>query len=125
MPYQRLFPLLVAMLGAILGAMGLLTFAIVTSGHVLQGRAGLLVTGAGLLLVAAPAVAWPFSIRTARGLLLLALVCLAALSLWLSFWPRAEVMVSPLTRPAVVAFVALLVVRVSLVVRRGKATPAP
>jgi len=77
--------------------------------------------GAGLLPAAAPAIAMPFSARAAKGLLLLALVCLATLALRLTFWPQNGVTPTPLVQGAVIAFAVRLVIRVFLGWRRKNA----
>ncbi|UNK58375.1 hypothetical protein MNQ95_04550 [Pseudoxanthomonas daejeonensis] len=119
MRYQRLLKVLSGLAGAALAAVGVLLLAILASGNVSQGQIGMALSGIGFLLAAAPALATPFSVRIAKGLLLLALACFAALSVWLSFWPQRGVTPTPLVQGAVIAFVVLLIVRV-LVGRRGK-----
>ncbi|MCP3040244.1 hypothetical protein K6X12_13200 [Xanthomonas euvesicatoria pv. allii] len=71
--------------------------------------------------MAAPALAMPFSLITAKRLLMLTLYCLAALAIWLSFWPKEGVMPTLQLRVAVLAFPVLLTFRL-LLARRHKTT---
>lgn len=119
MQYRRLLKLLIALVGAVIAAIGMLFLAIATSGSVSQGQTGLVLTGAGFLLAAGPALAAPFSTRVSKGLLLFALVCFAVLAIRLSFWPQTGITPTPITQAAVMAFAILLVARVFLR-RRGK-----
>lgn len=114
MRYQLLLNILTFLVGTALGTIGTLLLAIVVSGDVSRGRTGLTLSGIGLLLAAAPALAVPFSVRTAKALLLFALMCLAASAVWLTFWPQPGVAPTPLIQGAVIAFAVLLIVRVFL-----------
>lgn len=122
MRYQRLLKVLVGLVGAVLAALGTLMLGIVASGNVSQGQAGIAFSGIGFLLAAAPALAAMFSVRIAKGLLLLAFACFAALAVRLSFWPQSGVTPTPLVQGAVIAFAVLLVVRVLLGRRRKSAS---
>lgn len=115
---QRLMSFLATLVGGVGVAMGLLLLAIVGSGNVIQGKAGLALSGAALLLLAAPFLAVPFSVRVAKWLTLLALACLASLSIRLVLWPQPGVAPTLLVQIAVIAFAALLVLRMFLS-RRG------
>ena len=122
MRYQRLLKVLVGLVGAVLAALGALMLGIVASGNVSQGQAGMVVSGVGFLVAAAPAIAAPFSARIAKGLLLLALACFAALAVRLTFWSQSGITPAPLVQGAVIAFAVLLVVRVFLGWRRKSAS---
>ncbi len=115
---QRLMNLLAILVGGVGVAIGVLLLAIVASGNVTQGQTGLALSGTAFLLLAAPFLAVPFSVRVAKWLTLLALACLASLSIRLVFWPQPGVAPTLLVQIAVIAFAALLVLRVFLR-RRG------
>lgn len=110
----------VALLGAFLAAMGGLMLAAAFAGNVAQGQTAWIAQAIGLLLFAAPALAWPFSSRLASILLFLALSALALLALWLVLWPQGVREVPALTRFAVIAFAVLLVVRMWIAARPKK-----
>ncbi|WP_226427094.1 hypothetical protein ACCQ14_00610 [Xanthomonas sp. NCPPB 2865] len=120
MRYQKLLKLLAGLSGIMLAATGALLVALVAAGQVREGQTGALISGIGFLVMAAPALAMPFSLRSAKRLLMLTLCCLAALAIWLSFWSKeGVVMPSPQLRVAVLAFPALLMFRI-LLSRRPK-----
>lgn len=119
MRYQRLINLMAILVGGCVAALGVLLLAIAASDNVSQGQTGLALSGTALLLVAAPVLAVPFSVRAAKWLLLLALACLAGLAIMLTFRPLPGVTPSPLVQGAAIAFAVLLVLRVFLG-RRGK-----
>jgi len=110
--------LLAILVGGVGVAIGVLLLAIVASGNVTQGQTGLALSGTAFLLLAAPFLAVPFSVRVAKWLTLLALACLASLSIRSVFWPQPGVAPTLLVQIAVIAFAALLVLRVFLR-RRG------
>ncbi|MEA9554615.1 hypothetical protein VC273_01335 [Xanthomonas nasturtii] len=118
MRYQKLLKLLAGLAGVMLAATGALLIALVLAGKVHEGKAGTLISGIGFLLMAAPALATPFSIRAAKRLLMLTLCCLAALAIWLSFWPKEGVTLTLQLRIAVLAFPVLLTFRLFLARRR-------
>ncbi|AHY58443.1 hypothetical protein [Stenotrophomonas rhizophila] len=120
---QRLMNLLAILVGGVGVAIGVLLLAIVASGNVIQGKAGLALSGAALLLLVAAFLAVPFSVRVAKWLTLLALACLASLAIRLVFWPQPGVAPTLLVQIAVIAFAALLVIRVFLRRRRNGAEP--
>ncbi|MEA9589707.1 hypothetical protein VC279_20280 [Xanthomonas sp. WHRI 10064A] len=121
MRYQKLLKLLAGLAGVMLAAAGALLIALVLAGKVHEGEAGTLISGIGFLLMAAPVLAVPFSIRAAKRLLMLTLCCLAALAIWLSFWPKEGVTPTLHLRVAVLAFPVLLMFRL-LLARRRKMT---
>ncbi|WP_326519844.1 hypothetical protein [Xanthomonas arboricola] len=89
---------------------------LVPAGKMQEGQTGLLISGIGFLLVAAPALATPFSVCAAKLLLMLTLSCLAAPAIWLCFWPKEGTEPMLQLRVAVLAFSALLIVQVLLAV---------
>ncbi|CAD0299394.1 hypothetical protein [Xanthomonas hortorum] len=121
MRYQKLLKLLAGLAGVMLAATGALLVALVAAGQVREGQTGALISGIGFLVVAAPALAMPFSLRAAKRLLMLTLCCLAALAIWLCFWPKEGVTPTLHLRAAVLAFPLLLMFRL-LLARRSKMT---
>ncbi|MEA9920578.1 hypothetical protein [Xanthomonas campestris] len=121
MRYQKLLKLLAGLAGVMLAATGALLVALVAAGQVREGQTGALISGTGFLVMAAPALAMPFSLRVAKRLLMLTLCCLAALAIWLSFWPKGGVTPTLQLQVAVLAFPALLILRM-LLPRRRKMT---
>lgn len=116
---KRRFVNILAMLGGVAFAIyGVLILTIAATGNVIEGRAALACGGAGLLLVAAPLLAVPFSARVAKAFALLALVCFAVLAVRLAFWPQSSIAPDPLVQTAVVAFAVLVVGRIYLARRR-------
>ncbi|MEA9655817.1 hypothetical protein ABFU65_00660 [Xanthomonas campestris pv. raphani] len=121
MRYQKLLKLLAGLAGVMLAATGALLVALVAAGQVREGQTGALISGIGFLVMAAPALAMPFSLRVAKRLLMLTLCCLAALAIWLSFWSKGGVTPTLQLQVAVLAFPALLILRM-LLARRRKMT---
>ncbi|WP_349811395.1 hypothetical protein ABQ179_000430 [Xanthomonas dyei] len=60
MRYQKLLKLLAGLAGVMLAAAGALLIALVLAGKVHEGKAGILISGIGFLLMAAPALATLF-----------------------------------------------------------------
>lgn len=114
MRYRRLVNFVIILIGGTLAVVGVLLLAIAAFGDVRQGQSGLALGGMGFLLAAAPALAAPFAARLAKLLPFLAMACLAAFAVRLTFWPQAGVSPTPLVKVAVVAFAVLLVLRVLL-----------
>lgn len=114
MRYRPLVNSLAILVGVSLVTMGALLLVMAVFADVRQGRVGLGVSGTAFLLVAAPLLTAPFSVRAAKYLLLLAMACFAALAIRLAFWPQAGVTPTPLVQGAVIMFTALLVARVYL-----------
>ncbi|MHC5149164.1 hypothetical protein [Stenotrophomonas rhizophila] len=116
---KRRFVNILAMVGGVaLAIYGVLILTIAATGNVIEGRAALACGGAGLLLVAAPLLALPFSARVAKALALLALVSFTVLAGWLAFWPQPGISPDPLVQTAVVAFAVLVAGRIHLARRR-------
>lgn len=101
----------------VIGALVLVCVAVTLA--MMTGAGWAVIVAAGLL-AAAPAVALPFSRRVAKWLLLLAYTGLAAAFVWLAFWPRAGEASVPLIKGVVVAFAALLVIRLLLAWRNDR-----
>ncbi|MCC5098863.1 MULTISPECIES: hypothetical protein [Xanthomonas] len=119
MRYQKLLKLLAGLAGVMLAATGALLVALFAAGQVREGQTGALISDIGFLLIAAPALAMPFSIRIAKRLRMLTLSGLAALVIWLSFWPKEGVTPTLQLRVAVILFSIILIFRV-LSARRRK-----
>lgn len=123
---KRRFVNILAMVGGVaLAIYGVLILTIAATGNVIEGRAALACGGAGLLLVAAPLLALPFSARVAKTLALLALVSFAVLAGWLAFWPQPGILPDPLVQTAVVAFAVLVAGRIHLARRRRRSDHQP
>ena len=123
---KRRFVNILAMVGGLaLAIYGVLILTIAATGNVIEGRAALACGGAGLLLVAAPLLALPFSARVAKTLALLALVSFAVLAGWLAFWPQPGISPDPLVQTAVVAFAVLVAGRIHLARRRRRSDHQP
>lgn len=82
-----------------------------------SARSGFYATGAGLLLVALPALALPCSPRLAKALAAIALGLFALAMLWIGFG-RDGSPASPTFRVAAAAFAALLSVRIGWAMRQ-------
>ncbi|WP_372381092.1 hypothetical protein [Xanthomonas sp. NCPPB 1754] len=65
MRYQKLLKLLAGLAGVMLAATGALLVALVAAGQVREGQTGTLISGIEVLVMAAPALAMPFSVRAA------------------------------------------------------------
>lgn len=117
---RKLFNLLISWVVAYFVVIGALVLVCVAVTIALMIGAGWMVIVAAGLLAAAPAVALPFSKRLAKWLLLLAYAGLAAAFMWLAFGPRAGETTVPLIKGVVVAFAALLVIRLLLAWRNDR-----
>ncbi|WP_372171848.1 hypothetical protein [Xanthomonas axonopodis] len=65
MRYQKFLKLLAGLTGVMLAATGALLVALVAAGQVREGQTGTLISGIEVLVMAAPALAMPFSVRAA------------------------------------------------------------
>jgi hypothetical protein len=74
--------------------------------------------GAGFLSVAAPLLAFPFSLRLAKALVALVMLGLAVGTLWLAFQPDLPSSHPWLVQAAAIAFAVMLFARVGLALRR-------
>ncbi len=100
--------------GAWIALFGVMWFFIAASGAIETGAVAGYVAGVGFLLVAAPLLTFPFSVRVAKSLLVLVLLVLAFGTLWLTFQPDPVSPHPALLRGAAVAFVVLLLARAGL-----------
>ena len=119
MPWPRILELLAGLVGLHFMLMGVACFAMLATGSVIEGHAGVAMGGVASLVAAAPALATPFSTRIAKRLLMFALSVFAAAVLWRVFTPQA-LHVSWTVKAAVLAFAALLAVRVMLALRMSR-----
>lgn len=120
MIYRRMLKWLVFLAGVVLAGAGAIVLVAAANGAVSQGLAPVVVMGTSMLVVAMPALVLPFSVRAAKILLAVALAGFAVVALWLAFWPRAGIVPSLQVRIAIVAFAALLVVRLLMSWRRWR-----
>lgn len=108
--------LLVGSVGGCLALVGLGIFGMVAAGNVVEGQTAAVFAGVAFLVAAAPAIAFLFSRRVAKTLLLVVLILFAAATLWAVFSPSATP-VSLTVKVAVLAFAILLVFRTWLALR--------
>ena len=106
--------------GACIALLGVAWVFIAASGAVKTDPVAGYVAGAGFLLVAAPLLAFPFSTRVAKSLLVLAMFVLAFGMLWLAFQPNSPASHPALVQVAAIAFAVMLLARVVLVLRRKR-----
>jgi len=106
--------------GSFLALFGFLFLAIAATGDFVQGQVVAVVMGVSLLLAALPPLAYRFSSRLARLLLVLLLFVLAAALLWLVFRPELPVARPAIYQVAAIAFAVLLLARVGLALRRNR-----
>jgi hypothetical protein len=108
------------LVGACIALLGVVWIFITASGTVKTDPVAGYVAGAGFLLVAAPLLAFPFSTRVAKSLLVLAMFVLAFGMLWLAFQPNSPASHPALVQVAAIAFAVMLLARVVLVLRRKR-----
>lgn len=118
MQFRTVIKALSLLAGAGIFLLGVVWLVMAASGAVESGGDVAYVAGAGLLLVAAPLLAVPFSTRLAKSSAVLILAIFALGMLWLAFQPG-----DPNDRPVVaqvgaIAFAVLLFSRVGLALRR-------
>ena len=106
--------------GLCLAGLGVVWVFIAASGAVKANPFEGYFAGAGFLLVAAPLLAFPFSIRVAKALLAFVMVGLAVGMLWLAFQPDLPTTHPSLVQAAAIAFAVLLFARVGLALRRKR-----
>lgn len=117
--HHRAIHIVVGIIGLALALTGAMLLAMAATGHVIEGYAGVMISGIAFLLAAAPAIAMPFSRRVAKWLLFAVLACFCGGLLWLAFSHRAGTTPSLSVKLAVVALPLLLVVRLFLARRRA------
>jgi hypothetical protein len=108
------------LIGACIALVGVIWIFIAISGAIKTGPVAGYVAGAGFLLIAAPLLAFPFSVRVTKSLLVLALLALAFGMLWLAFQPGLPAHHPALIRAAAITFVVTLLARVGLALRRKR-----
>ena len=108
------------LVGAFVALLGVVWVFVTASGAVKADPVAGYVASAGFLLIAAPLLAFPFSTRVAKSLLVLAMFVLAFGMLWLAFQPNSPASHPVLVQVASIAFAVMLVTRVVLVLRRKR-----
>ncbi|WP_395117209.1 hypothetical protein ACFCQI_07585 [Rhodanobacter sp. FW102-FHT14D06] len=106
--------------GLCLAAVGVAWLFIASSGAVKASPFAGYLVGAGFLSVAAPLLAFPFSIRVAKALVALVMVGLAVGMLWLAFRPDSPSSHPSLVQAAAIAFAVTLFARIGLALRRKR-----
>ncbi|WP_147292958.1 hypothetical protein [Dyella psychrodurans] len=109
-----------SLLGACIALLGVIWVFIAVSGAVKAGPVSGYAAGAGFLLVAAPLLAFPFSARIAKSLLVLAMFALAFGMLWLAFQPSLPINHPALVQAAAIVFGITVLARVGLALRRKR-----
>jgi hypothetical protein len=115
--FSKIFSFL---LGACFASVGVLWIFTAASGAIKSGPVAGYVAGAGFLLVAAPLLAFPFSTRVAKLLLVLLMLLLAFSMLWLAFQPNLSSNNPALVQGGAIAFAVILLARVGLALRRKR-----
>jgi len=108
------------LVGACIALLGVAWIFIAASGAAKTGPVAGYVADAGFLLVAMPLLAFPFSVRVAKSLLVLVLFVFAFDALWLAFQPNLPTSHPALVQVAAIAFAVMLIARVGLVLRRKR-----
>jgi hypothetical protein len=106
------------LVGACIALLGVAWIFIATSGAIKTGSVAGYIASAGFLLVAAPLLAFPFSVRVTKALLVLAMLALAFGMLWLTFQPNLPTNHPAVVQAAAIAFAVTLFARVGLAMRR-------
>ena len=106
--------------GTCFAALGAFWLFLAASSAITTGAFSGYMAGAGFLLVAAPLLAFPFSIRFAKLLLVFALCVLALGVLWSAFQPNLPFSYPALVQLAAIAFAVLLAARVGLALCRKR-----
>ena len=122
MKLRTLTKVFIFLVGSCIALLGLAWVFIEASGAVKTDQVAGYVAGAGFLLIAAPLLAFPFSTRVAKSLLVLAMFVLAFGMLWLAFQPNSPASHPALVQVAAIAFAVMLLARVVLVLRRKRST---
>jgi hypothetical protein len=114
MKLQTLSKAAAFLLGACVALLGAVSIFVAASGAVHPSATFAYLSGVGFLLMAAPLVAFAFSRRLAKALLVLFLVALALAMLWLTFQPDRPVDHAAFAQVAAIAFAVMLLARVGL-----------
>ena len=104
--------------GASIALLGCLWIFIAASGALKTDPLAGYVPGAGFVLVAGPFLAFPFSVRVAKALLVFFMFVLAIGMLWFSFQPGLTATYPLLVQAGAIAFAVTLFARVGLALRR-------
>lgn len=120
MQLEKLVKVASILVGVLLAIFGFGVLAVAAVGDFSQGRFEAVAIGSGLLLLAFASLAYLFSVRLAKSLLVLFLFELAATVLWLVFRPEPPVARPAIHQAAAIAFAVLLLARVGLAMRRGR-----
>ena len=108
------------LVGACIALLGVTGVFLAASGAVKTDPIAGYVAGVGFLLVAAPLLAFPFSVRVAKSLLVFALFVFAIGMLWLAFQPNLPTNHPAFVQVAAIAFAVMLLARVGLALRRKR-----
>jgi len=108
------------LVGACITLLGVVWVFVAASGAVKTDPVAGYVAGAGFLLVAAPLLAFSFSTRVAKSLLVLAMFVLAFGMLWFAFQPNSPASHPALVQVAAIAFAVMLLARIVLALRRKR-----
>ena len=114
MKFRTLSKTIVFLLGACIALLGAVSIFVAASGAVHPSATFAYVSGVGFLLMAAPLMAFFFSTRLAKALLVLFLVALALAMLWLTFQPDRPADHAAFAQVAAIAFAVMLLARVGL-----------
>lgn len=115
----RVFTFLV---GACFALLGVIWVFIAASGAIKASPVAGYVAGVGFLFVAAPFLAFSFSVRVAKSLLVFVVLVLALGMLWLAFQPDLPTSHQALVQVAAIAFSVLLLARIGLALRDKRPT---
>lgn len=118
MKLLSLAKVLTFLFGACLALLGVAWVLVAASGAVEASPVAGYVAGAGFLLAAAPFLAFPFSVRVAKSLLVFVVFVLALGMLWLAFQTDLPTSHQALFQVAAIAFAVLLLARIGLALRR-------
>lgn len=120
MKLHTLIKTLSFLVGVCIALIGAVWVFIATSVAVKTSSIGPYIAGAGFVLVAAPLLTFPFSVRAAKSLFILFMFTLALGMLWLAFQLNMPTNHSTLVQMAAIAFVVLLLARVGSAVHRKR-----
>jgi len=107
-----------AIVGAFLVLIGVVTLVIAVVGNLTNGRAAVAAMACAYLVAATPCFAYLYSRRLAKVLGVCLLLALAGAMLWLSFRPSNPAPNPTIYQVAAIALCVLLVARVGLNLRR-------
>ncbi|WP_158881831.1 hypothetical protein [Rhodanobacter sp. L36] len=120
MKLRTLTKVVTFLVGTCIALLGVVWLLMAASGAVKTDPVAGYIAGVGFLLAAAPLLAFPFSTRVAKSLLVLATFVLAFGMLWLAFQPNSPTGHPAIVQVAAIAFAVMLLARVVLVLRRKR-----